>query len=86
MPNLFCAHRRIYGERVDLQLLDSPMDALKGADVLIFVTEWQLFCIQDFEIVKDLLKNSVIFDGCNLNEPKLMREAGFAYFPIGRTG
>jgi hypothetical protein len=37
-------------------------------------------------MMKDLLKNSVIFDGYNLNEPKLMRKAGFAYFPIGRTG
>jgi len=42
MQDLFCAHRRIYGERVDLQLLDSPMDALKGADVFIFVIECQV--------------------------------------------
>jgi UDPglucose 6-dehydrogenase len=86
MPDLFCAHRCIYGERADLKLVVSPMDALNGANVLVIVREWRVFCPQDFEIAKDLLNNSVIVDGCNQYEPKLMSEAGFNYFPIGRTG
>lgn len=76
--------RRIYGERADLQLVDSPMDALKGADALIIVTEWKVFRSPNFETMKTLLKHPVIFDGRNLYDPKAMRAAGYEYFPIGR--
>lgn len=62
------------------------MDSVKGADALIIGTEWQVFRSPGFETVKDLLKHPVIFDSRNLYEPNLMREAGFEYFPMGRTG
>jgi UDPglucose 6-dehydrogenase len=76
--------RRIYGERADLQLVNSPMDALKGSDALIVVTEWKVFRSPNFETMKSLLNNPVIFDGRNLYDPQTIREAGFEYFPIGR--
>ncbi len=76
--------RRIYGERADLLLVDSPMDALKGADALLIVTEWKVFRSPNFATMKALLRQPIIFDGRNLYEPKLMHEAGFEYFPIGR--
>jgi len=76
--------RRIYGERADLLLVDSPMDALKGADALLIVTEWKVFRSPDFDTMKLLLKTPLIFDGRNLYEPRVMREIGFDYLPIGR--
>lgn len=76
--------RRIYGERADLLLVDSPMDALKGADALLIVTEWKVFRSPNFDIVKALLKTPLVFDGRNLYEPQAMREMGFDYLPIGR--
>ncbi len=76
--------RRIYGERADLQLVDSPMDALKGADALLIVTEWKVFRSPNFDTIKDLLKQPVLFDGRNLYEPRSMRDLGFEYYPIGR--
>jgi UDPglucose 6-dehydrogenase len=76
--------RRIYGERADLQLVDSPMDALKGADALLIVTEWKVFRSPNFETMKGLLKAPLILDGRNLYEPQAMRELGFDYLPIGR--
>ncbi|MBN8767404.1 MAG: UDP-glucose/GDP-mannose dehydrogenase family protein [Thiobacillus sp.] len=76
--------RRIYGERADLLLVDSPMDALKGADALLIVTEWKVFRSPDFDTMKLLLKTPLIFDGRNLYEPRAMREIGFDYLPIGR--
>ena len=76
--------RRIYGERADLQLVDSPMDALKGADALLVVTEWKVFRSPNFDIMKTLLKAPLVFDGRNLYEPQAMRDMGFDYFPIGR--
>ena len=76
--------RRIYGERADLLLADSPMDAVKDADALLIVTEWKVFRSPDFDALKTLLKHPVVIDGRNLYEPRAMREMGFEYFPIGR--
>ncbi len=76
--------RRIYGERSDLLLVDSPMDALKDADALLIVTEWKVFRSPNFDTMKSLLKTPLVFDGRNLYEPQAMREMGFDYLPIGR--
>ena len=51
---------------------------------MLVVTEWNEFRRPDFERVKGLLKEPVIFDGRNLWEPEQMRKKGFSYFPIGR--
>jgi len=75
---------RIYGERSDLILADSPMDALNGADALLIVTEWKVFRSPNFDTMKALLKAPLVFDGRNLYEPQAMRDMGFEYLPIGR--
>ena len=46
--------RRLYGDRADLQLVNSPMDALKGADALLIVTEWKPFKSPDFALMKEV--------------------------------
>lgn len=76
--------RRIYGDRSDLTLVEGPMDALDGADALLIVTEWKAFRSPNFNTMKTLLKNPVIFDGRNLYDPATLRAQGFEYFPIGR--
>ena len=75
---------RIYGDRPDLTLAQDPMAALKDADALLIVTEWKVFRSPNFDTVKALLKNPLIFDGRNLYDPQTMRSMGFEYFPIGR--
>ena len=75
---------RIYGQRADLTLVENLMQALEGADALLVVTEWKAFRSPNFETMKTLLKNPVIFDGRNLYEPAMMSAQGFEYFPIGR--
>lgn len=74
---------REYGDR--LQYAAQPYDALKGADVLVIMTEWEEFRHPDFETVRKLLKTPVIFDGRNLYEPRQMKERGFTYHSIGRA-
>lgn len=64
---------------------ESPMDALRGAEALVIVTEWKTFRSPDFDQVKLQLKAPIIFDGRNLFEPELMAEAGFEYHGIGRS-
>ncbi|NCT82156.1 MAG: UDP-glucose/GDP-mannose dehydrogenase family protein [Comamonadaceae bacterium] len=67
-----------------LALVDSAMDAIKGADALLIVTEWKEFRSPDFDAIKQELSAPVIFDGRNLYEPELVRSMGFEYLPIGR--
>jgi UDPglucose 6-dehydrogenase len=62
----------------------SNYDALKGADGLAIVTEWNEFRQPDLDRVKDLLKSPVIFDGRNLFQPAQMKQHGFTYYSIGR--
>ncbi|MEO1037760.1 MAG: UDP-glucose/GDP-mannose dehydrogenase family protein [Pseudomonadota bacterium] len=76
--------QRIYGERADLTLCDSAMEAADGADVLAVVTEWQEFRSVDFDEVEKRLAAKVVFDGRNLYDPRTLRERGFAHYAIGR--
>jgi UDPglucose 6-dehydrogenase len=75
---------RIYGDRADLQLVKSSTDALKGADALAIVTEWQEFRSPDFDLIKSSLSQPVIFDGRNLYDPAFVKRFGLKYFAIGR--
>lgn len=59
-------------------------DALKGADGLAILTEWQEFREPDFQKMRKLLKDPVIFDGRNIYQPDQMKELGFTYYSIGR--
>ncbi|MDR6443980.1 UDPglucose 6-dehydrogenase [Paraburkholderia terricola] len=58
--------------------------ALVGADALVILTEWKEFRSPDFEQMKVALNDTLIFDGRNLYDPHAMREAGWAYYTIGR--
>ncbi len=78
MPNV----RAIYGDR--LVYSDRPYGALEGADGLAIVTEWQEFRNPDFEVMRRLLREKVIFDGRNLYDPKTPASFGFTYHSIGR--
>ncbi len=75
---------RYFGDRIVYS--HSQYDILEGADALAIVTEWNEYRNPDFEKIKGLLKQPLIFDGRNLYEPHRMQAAGFEYFPIGRNG
>ncbi|OPZ23754.1 MAG: UDP-glucose 6-dehydrogenase YwqF [Lentisphaerae bacterium ADurb.BinA184] len=76
--------QRIYGDREDLVLCGTKEAALKGADALVVMTEWQAFRAPDFDLIRDKLASPVIFDGRNLYDPARMARRGFAYYAIGR--
>lgn len=58
-------------------------EALIDADALLIVTEWPEFRFPNFNVVKKLLNNPLIFDGRNVYDPDEMKESGFEYFCIG---
>jgi len=67
-----------------LQLVEDQYDALSQADALVLVTEWKPFRNPDFDRIKALMREPVIFDGRNQYDPKYLRGFGFKYFGIGR--
>jgi len=84
------AHDPVAIERSRLLLGDSVTffennyDALRGADALFLVTEWNDFRHPDFGRMKTLMKTPVIFDGRNIYDPRLLAKQGFTYYGIGR--
>jgi UDPglucose 6-dehydrogenase len=77
--------RRIYGERGDLTLCETPELALEGADALVVVTEWTQFRSHDMALIADRLGDRVIFDGRNIYDPKQVHAHGLHYYGIGRS-
>jgi UDPglucose 6-dehydrogenase len=67
-----------------VEIVDSAMAALEGADALAIVTEWQEFRSPDFAAITAKLKTPAIFDGRNLYDPAVLRSLGLEYYPIGR--
>lgn len=65
-------------------LCDDNYDAIKDVDALIVVTEWLEYREPDFEKMKSIMKQPVVFDGRNIFNPKKMRDVGFTYHCIGR--
>ena len=83
-PEAMANVKSAYGDK--LAYADRPYGALEGADGLAVVTEWPEFRNPDFEVMRRLLKERVIFDGRNLYDPKAMHGYGFTYYGIGRGG
>jgi UDPglucose 6-dehydrogenase len=59
-------------------------EAARGADALLIATEWKEFRSPDFDKLKQLLQQPLIFDGRNIYDPALMQRLGFEYFAVGR--
>jgi len=78
--------RRVFGDLPGLSFASHQADALRDADALLIVTEWRAFKSPDFEQMRALLKQPLIFDGRNLFDPALVRSLGLEYHAIGRGG
>jgi UDPglucose 6-dehydrogenase len=84
-PHGMEATQEIYGVRNDLLLCGTKEAALQGADILAICTEWKPFWSPDFALIKDSLKQPVIFDGRNLYDPARLQDQGIQYFGMGRS-
>ena len=76
--------KKVFAEEPGVRFASSTVGALDGADALIIVTEWKEFRSPDFADMKRRLKSPVVFDGRNLYDPAMMRDAGIEYFSVGR--
>jgi len=87
-----CAHDPVAIEearrRLDdtIEYAETNYEALRGADALVVVTDWNEYRHPDFERIKQFLRRPIIVDGRNLYDPDRMRSLGFTYHSIGRGG
>jgi UDPglucose 6-dehydrogenase len=81
-PEAKATARHVFGKKI--QYSPHAYDALAGADALLIVTEWNEFREPDFDRMKRLMKQPVIFDGRNIYNPQQIRALGFTYSSIGR--
>ena len=59
-------------------------EALRGADVVLLLTEWQEYRNLDPAHAAGLVANRAVVDGRNVLNPTLWREAGWTYRALGR--
>ena len=74
--------KSIFGAKITYA--KNAYDAVRDADALLVVTEWNEFREPDFSRVKKLMKQPLIFDGRNIFSPSHIRGLGFTYHSIGR--
>lgn len=67
-----------------IELAEDEYTAVKDADALVFVTEWNQFRALDMARIRDLMKSPRIADLRNIYDPTDMRELGFTYVGVGR--
>lgn len=69
----------------ELTYVQDPYEAIKDADCLVLMTEWNEYRSLDFEKIKNSMKGRIFVDLRNVYEPKKIREEGFEYFGVGRN-
>ena len=74
---------RIFHGRVELT--SEPYAAAEGVDALFLVTEWNEFRQPDFQRLKRIMRQPVLFDGRNVWDQAKVRALGFVYHGIGRA-
>ena len=66
----------------EFSILNNQYDVLENADCLLLLTEWREFRSPDFNKVKSLMKNPIIFDGRNLYNKLELEDVGFEIHQI----
>lgn len=83
-PKGFEQAKNVFGDRVIYA--NNSYDALKDADCMLLLTEWNEFRRPDFDRMKGLMKSPVIFDGRNQYDAERLKQRGFEYHCIGKRG
>lgn len=81
-PKGFEQAKNVFGDRVIYA--NNSYDALKDADCMLLLTEWNEFRRPDFDRIKGLMKSPVIFDGRNQYDAERLKQRGFEYHCIGK--
>jgi UDPglucose 6-dehydrogenase len=69
-----------------VEMCESALDALEGADAAVLVTEWSEFAELDWREAAGRMATPLLIDGRNFLDPEALRSAGLEYEGIGRAG
>ncbi|MCX8097058.1 MAG: nucleotide sugar dehydrogenase [Spirochaetes bacterium] len=79
------AKNDLHNVKGSVNYFDDPYEAVKDADAIAVMTEWELFKELDYEKVFSLMrKPAYVFDGRNILDHKLLYSIGFNVYPIGK--
>ena len=81
-PKAMETAKSIFGDRIIYSKFS--YDALRNADCMLLLTEWNEFRLPDFDRIKAAMKTPVIFDGRNQYNKQELEAKGFKYFCIGK--
>jgi UDPglucose 6-dehydrogenase len=73
--------RESLGDRIEY--CEDPYQAVSGASALLLVTEWNEYRRPEFDRLKELLVEPVVFDGRNIWNAEMMVKHGLEYYGIG---
>jgi UDPglucose 6-dehydrogenase len=68
----------------NIELCTDAYETAKGADLLVFVTEWNQYRKLDLEQIKQSMARPAIADLRNIYDPARLRKIGFEYVGVGR--
>ena len=68
-----------------LSYADGLENAVRGADVVLVLTEWDEFRLADPDVIGDLVSQRIIVDGRNCLPQDAWREAGWDYRALGHA-
>lgn len=80
-PEAIQEAQRIIGDKV--VYTNDKEEALIDADALLLVTEWNGFKLPNFNVIKKLMRQHIVFDGRNIYDPSEMKAHGIQYHCIG---
>ncbi|HET9153828.1 MAG TPA: nucleotide sugar dehydrogenase [Solirubrobacterales bacterium] len=79
------AAERAAGLLGSVEMANSAMEALDGADAAVLVTEWGEFAELDWAAAAERMARPLVVDGRNFLDPEALASAGFEYEGIGRS-
>lgn len=74
--------KKIFGKKISY--FQDPYETVKGAEIILIITEWNEFKQINLKKVKKLIKKPIICDGRNIYNPERLKNLGFLYKSIGR--
>lgn len=77
--------QKLFAANPDLRFCEDVYETVEGADAIALVTEWNEFRLPNWERIKALVANPVIFDGRNIYDDIMLSKEGFRYFGIGQS-
>ena len=80
MPNF----KKAFPESGGVKYFADPMEAIRDAEALVVLTEWEVIRKATPESIYGMMKLPVVVDGRNIFDGAEMKSKGFRYFPIGK--